>query len=78
MVGSLDEGVAVDRMGLGKFSDFYKLVVAKLQFFYKRAEAGPSASALKRDLMCPLALQDIYEWAEAAKADNVVIDTKMI
>ena len=53
MVGSLDEGVAVDRKDLGKFSEFYKLVVAGLQFFYNRAASGPSASAVKRDLGGP-------------------------
>ena len=78
MVGSLDEGVAVDRKDLDKFSDFYKLVVARLQFFYKRAEAGPNASAFKGDLVGQPALQDLYEWVEAVKADNVVVDMKVI
>ena len=53
MVGSLDEGVPVDKKDLDKFSDFYKLVVARLQFFFKRAESGPNASAFKRDFGGP-------------------------
>ena len=78
MVGGLDEGISVDSKDLSKFSDFYKLVVARLQFFYKRAETGPSASAFNRDLVGQSALQDLYEWVEAVKADNVVVDMKMI
>ena len=59
MVGSLDEGIAVDSKDLIKFSDFYTLVLARLQFFYKRAESGPNASPFKSDVVGKPALQDL-------------------
>mgnify|MGYP000450175532 CR=1 FL=1 len=78
MVGGLDEGISVDSKDLSKFSDFYKLVVARLQFFYKREESGPSAGPFKRDLVGTPALMDLYEWVDAVKKDNVVVDMKTI
>lgn len=66
MVNSIDEGVGVEPRDLANFTEFYKAVVARLQYFFVREQAAP-VSVGKKVLVGRAALLDLYESIAATK-----------
>ena len=60
LVASIDEGTGIEARDVSNFSEFYKTVMARLQFFYQRIETGPGADVCKRTLYGRPAIMDLY------------------